>query len=51
MLHLIEEDQKWWSENKKEVLKAAFIQHFNCLIPVISEVSLCFFQSWKKKKV
>lgn len=43
MLHLIEEDQKLWSENKKEVLKAAFVQHFNCLIPVISEVSLGFF--------
>lgn len=47
MLHLIEEDQKWWSENKKEVLKAAFVQQFNSLIPVISEVSLDFFKAWK----
>lgn len=45
MLHSIEEDQKLWSENKKEVLKTAFVQHFNCLIPVISEVSPGFFQA------
>lgn len=45
MLHLIEEDQKWWSENKKEVLKAAFVRHLNCIIPVISEISLGFFQA------
>lgn len=38
MLHLIEEDQNRWSENEKEVLKVAFVQHFNCLIPVIAEV-------------
>lgn len=49
MLHLIEEDQKWRSENRKEVLKAAFVQYLNCLTPVISEVSLGFFQAWKKK--
>lgn len=49
MLHLIEEDQKWWSENKKEVLKAVFVQHFNCLIPVISEVFHCISFRLKKK--
>lgn len=49
MLHLIEEDQKWWSENKKEGLMAAFVQRLNCLIPVISEASLDFFQAWEKK--
>lgn len=51
MLHLIEEDQKWRSENNKEVLKVAFIQHFSRLIPVISEVSLGFFSGLEKKYI